>query len=130
MTPAGRSREYFQDILEEPEVLRDSKCQEIVRKAWDYFQMCYEKKLNYWTQNTKPSRWPQLLAALSYAEVRLNRYLIYMICIKLFSDQSQWKCFASECKQVLNCRGGLFRAYNERFLLNFSRVKSLGFLCN
>ena len=73
MTPAGRSEEYFQDILEEPEVLRDSKCQEIVRKARDYFQMCYEKKLNYWTQNTKPSRWPQLLAALSYAEVRLNK---------------------------------------------------------
>ena len=70
---AGRSGEYFQDILREPEVLRDSKCQEIVRKAQDYFQMSYENKLKYWTQNTKPSRWPQLLAALSYAEVRINR---------------------------------------------------------
>ena len=66
----GRSDQYFQDILKEPEVLRDSKCEEIVRKAWDYFKMSYEKKLNYWTENTKPSRWPQLLAALSYAEVR------------------------------------------------------------
>ena len=70
MTMLGRSAQYFQDILKEPEVLRDSKCEEIVRKAWDYFEMSYEKKLNYWTENTKPSRWPQLLAALSYAEVR------------------------------------------------------------
>ena len=67
-----RSSEYFQDILREPEVLRDSKCQQIVRKALDYFQMSYENKLKYWTQNTKPSRWPQLLAALSYAEVRFH----------------------------------------------------------
>ena len=65
-----RSSEYFQDILQEPEVLRDSKCQDIVRKALDYFGMSYENKLKYWTQNTKPARWPQLLAALSYAEVR------------------------------------------------------------
>ena len=69
----GRVDEYFQDILREPEVLRDSKCLQIVRKALDYFKMSYENKLKYWTQNTKPSRWPQLLAALSYAEVRFPR---------------------------------------------------------
>ena len=69
LTLAGRTGEYFTDILLEPRALGD-KCEERVRRAWDYFKMSYQQKLDYWTHNTKPARWPQLLAALSYAEVR------------------------------------------------------------
>ena len=65
-----RSPKYFTAALQEPEVLQDAQCVEVVRRGEDYFHLSYEDKLHHWTRHDKPSRWPHLLAALSYAEVR------------------------------------------------------------
>ena len=65
-----RSPKYFTAALQEPEVLQDAQCVEVVRRGEEYFQLSYEDKLHHWTRHDKPSRWPHLLAALSYAEVR------------------------------------------------------------
>ena len=44
----------------------------MVRRGLDYFLLSYTDKLDYWTHRPRPTRWPQLLATLSYAEVRLR----------------------------------------------------------
>jgi len=43
-------------------------CARIMEEADEYFTLSYTEKLEYWRTNQKPSRWPKMLAALSYAE--------------------------------------------------------------
>ena len=46
----------------------------MVTRARSYHELSYEDKLAHWRQNKKPSRWPQLLAAISYAEKLIECY--------------------------------------------------------
>ena len=46
----------------------------IVRNGQDYFNLDYQHKLEHWQHHKKPSRWPKMLAALSYAEKLVECY--------------------------------------------------------
>ncbi|XP_023333600.1 kelch-like protein 3 [Eurytemora carolleeae] len=72
--PLIRTPKYYSDTINDPFVMEDKRCARIMEKAEEYFNMSYEEKINYWKENEKPSRWPKLLAALSYAEKLIECY--------------------------------------------------------
>lgn len=63
-----RTPKYYEDTLKDPLVMDDQTCARIMAAAEDYFHLSYKEKLDYWKDRRRPSRWPKLLAALSYAE--------------------------------------------------------------
>ena len=46
----------------------------MITKARHYHSLSDQEKLNHWKQAQRPSRWPQFLAALSYAEKLIEVY--------------------------------------------------------
>ena len=70
-----RSPNYFKEALADPLVKEVEKCSKLVAEGYNYFNLNYQEKLLYWKENPKkPSRWPKLLAALSYAEKLIEYY--------------------------------------------------------
>ena len=62
------------ETLDDPFVMEDRRCREMMEAALEYHNMDYEDKLDHWRTRQKPSRWPKLLAALSYAEKLIECY--------------------------------------------------------
>ena len=62
------SRRVLQDTLLDQTVREDDDCVSMVYEAIQYHELSYEDKLNYWKTKKKPSRWPKLMAAISYAD--------------------------------------------------------------
>ena len=46
----------------------------MITKAQHYHSLSDEEKLSHWKKVKRPSRWPQFLAALSYAEKLIEVY--------------------------------------------------------
>ena len=89
---------YYLDTLNDPFIMDDPKCALITEQAYAYFKLSYQEKVGilqrifdnhvkysqdysnpsdivckllkvaHWKEKDRPSRWPKLLAALSYAE--------------------------------------------------------------
>ena len=70
----SRSDDYFENVLRDRRVRESDKCVDMVTRARSYHELSYEDKLAHWRLNKKPSRWPQLLAAISYAEKLIECY--------------------------------------------------------
>ena len=49
-------------------IAANSMCSHFVQSAIKYHRLNYEDKLGYWRDKRKPSRWPKLMTALSYAD--------------------------------------------------------------
>ena len=49
---------------------QEVEVREVVRRGQEYSRLGYTEQVSHWQHHAKPSRWPQLLATLSYAEVR------------------------------------------------------------
>lgn len=73
--PLVRSPKYFMEALADPLIMENEKCTKLLAEGYKYFNMSYMDKLKYWKENlTKPTRWPKLLAVLSYAEKLIECY--------------------------------------------------------
>ena len=70
-----RSPKYFTEALAEPLIMEVEQCSNLVARGYKYLNMNYQEKLNYWKENPrKPTRWPKLIAVLSYAEKLIECY--------------------------------------------------------
>lgn len=70
-----RSETYFEQVLEDLSQLSGSKsCIGQVTRGREYRASSYEDQLLHWRTHARPSRWPRLLAALSYAEKLVECY--------------------------------------------------------
>ena len=65
---------YYLDSLNDPFIMDNPKCAAITEQAYVYFKLPYQDKVTFWKDKPRPSRWPQLLAVLSYAEKLLGRW--------------------------------------------------------
>jgi len=72
--PFIRTPKYYLDTLNDPFVMDDPRCAIITEQAYAYFKLPYQEKVAYWKERVRPSRWPKLLAALSYAEKLIEVY--------------------------------------------------------
>jgi len=72
--PLIRSPKYYSDTVDDPFVMENKNAARIMEEAEEYFNLSYEEKVGYWREHKKPSRWPKLLVALSYAEKLLEYY--------------------------------------------------------
>ena len=55
-------------------VREDEDCVSMVFEAIQYHELSYEDKLKYWKHRKKPSRWPKLMAAISYADKMIEAF--------------------------------------------------------
>ena len=66
--PLIRNSKALKDALSNPIIASNSMCSHYVTSAIKYNRMSYEDRLNYWADKRKPTRWPKLMTALSYAD--------------------------------------------------------------
>ena len=69
-----RSDEYFENVLQDPRLRQSDDCVMMITRAQKYHLLSDEEKLNHWKKAKRPSRWPQFLAAISYAEKLIEVY--------------------------------------------------------
>lgn len=60
--------------MSHPLIASDPKCVQMLEGALSYHSLSYEKKMDFWSGKVRPSRWPKLLAALSYADKMIECY--------------------------------------------------------
>lgn len=72
--PCIMTRKYLDDAINDPFVMTDDRCADILNSAVEYHDMSQEEQVEYWSTRPKPSRWPKLIAALSYAEKMIECY--------------------------------------------------------
>ena len=66
--PLIRNLRVIRETLQEPLVRGSPDCLQMIDDALKYHALSYEEKLEYWKGKMKPTRWPKMLAALSYAD--------------------------------------------------------------
>ena len=60
--------------MQDPRLRESDACMAMITKAQNYHSLSEEEKLKHWKKAKRPSRWPQFLAALSYAEKLIEVY--------------------------------------------------------
>ena len=97
-------------LLDNAHIQEDVHSMEIFDQALEYHNLNYEDKVAYWqSQPGKPSRWPQLLICLSYAEKILQCYDFTSGTWTVLTEKPDW-VFGAElayCDQRLFTLGGV-----------------------
>ena len=60
--------------MQDPRLRQSDDCRMMITRAQKYHLLSDEEKLNHWKKAKRPSRWPQFLAAISYAEKLIEVY--------------------------------------------------------
>ena len=99
-------RKLLDDVL----IHEDAHSLEILEQALEYHNLNYDDKVSYWqSQPCKPSRWPQLLVCLSYAEKILQCLDFVTGTWSVLTEKPDW-VFGAElayCDQRLFTLGGV-----------------------
>ena len=68
--PLLRNTDLLQETLSNPLIASEESCVAMITEALRYHDLSYEEKVHFWSTGgrKRPSRWPKLLAALSYAD--------------------------------------------------------------
>ena len=62
----------------------------MIQNAIAYHNLNKDKKIHYWKKHKKPSRWPKLLAVLSYAEKTIEFYDFQKDHWAILTEKPDW----------------------------------------